>query len=159
MAEDEQLQVDGEEKKKSNNLNGDGIDDLVLFDHGKKQEGHFSFTGSRPVVLLGSSNGKLINDTSISNAYMEILEEVHEGGPTLEDGPFSEWPLRCVTIDAPLVEIAKCLTEAARTSVPSRDFYCANSEATRSSGFHWVSCVLDISVAVAEGAQPAMEDA
>jgi len=62
-------------------INGDGINDLVLFDHGKKQEGHFSFTGSRPVVLIGSPNGKLINDTSISNAYMEILEEVHEEDP------------------------------------------------------------------------------
>ena len=61
-------------------INGDEINDLVLFDHGNKQEGHFSFTGSRPVVLLGSPNGKLINDTSISNAYMEILEEVREGG-------------------------------------------------------------------------------
>ncbi len=60
-------------------INSDGINDLVLFDHGKKQEGHFSFTGSRPVVLIGSPNGKLINDTSISNAYMKILEEVHEG--------------------------------------------------------------------------------
>jgi len=60
-------------------VNSDGINDLVLFDHGKKQEGHFSFTGSRPVLLLGSPNGKLIDDTSISNAYMEILEEVHEG--------------------------------------------------------------------------------
>ena len=60
-------------------VNSDGINDLVLFDHGKKQEGHFSFTGSKPVVLLDSPNGKLINDTSISNAYMEILEEVHEG--------------------------------------------------------------------------------
>ena len=60
-------------------VNSDGINDLVLFDHGKKQEGHFSFTGSRPVVMLGSPNGKLINDTSFSDAYMEILEEVHEG--------------------------------------------------------------------------------
>ena len=60
-------------------VNSDGIDDLVLFDHGKKQEGHFSFTGSRPVLLLGSPNGKLIDDKSISYAYMEILEEVHEG--------------------------------------------------------------------------------
>ena len=60
-------------------INSDGMNDLVLFDHGKKLEGHFSFTGSRPVVLIGSPNGKLINDTSIPNAYMEILEEVHEG--------------------------------------------------------------------------------
>ena len=67
-------------------INSDGMNDLVLFDHGKKQEGHFSFTGSKPVVLIGSPNGKLINDTSISNAYMDILEEVHEGDVAVVHG-------------------------------------------------------------------------
>ena len=50
-------------------VNGDGINDLVLFDHGKKQEGHGGFTGSRPVLLIGSPNGKPIKSNILSEAY------------------------------------------------------------------------------------------
>ena len=89
--------------------------------------------GRVPKDFGGTKKTKFLSESavnSLARAYM--MEEVHEEGPTLEDDPFSEWPFRCVTIDALLVEIAKCLTEAARKSVPSRNFFCANSEATGS---------------------------
>jgi hypothetical protein len=37
-------------------------------------------------------------------------------------------------------------TAAVAHGTGGRFFYCANTEATGSTGFHWVSCVLDIGV-------------
>ena len=58
--------------------------------------------------------------------------------------PNMTWPFQCVTFDCLLIEIAKKLVEAASTHSAGRFFFCGNSEGTGCSGFHWISCILDI---------------
>ncbi len=60
------------------------------------------------------------------------------------DDPLQQWPFECVTVDQLLVRIALRITEAAQDPTSGQYYFCANSEATGSGGFHWVSCILDI---------------
>ena len=54
------------------------------------------------------------------------------------------WPFECVTIDQLLVRIATKITRGARELTGGKYYFCVNSEGSGSSGYHWVSCVLDI---------------
>jgi hypothetical protein len=67
--------------------------------------------------------------------------ETHEHVAAAHDF-LHQWPFQCLTFDALLVMIAKSITHAALHSASTETYFCANSEGTGSSGFHWVAAIL-----------------
>ncbi len=65
--------------------------------------------------------------------------------PRAHEG-FVSWPFECATFDQLLVRIAQCLQRAVTARAVGSFYFCANSEGTGSSGFHWVGAILVVQI-------------
>lgn len=70
---------------------------------------------------------------------------------------FMTWPFACVSFDQLLVQFARHITDAVTLSTNGTYYYCANSEASGSSGYHWVSSIIDIHFSNVD-AEPLLHD-
>ena len=96
--------------------------------------------------FANSHKTKFLSESAVNflgRRYMEKEMNIDLNG--VEDA-MQQWPFQCVTVDQLLVTIAQRITEAAQQSAQGHYYFCANSEATGSAGYHWVSCILDIQV-------------
>ena len=87
---------------------------------------------------------KFLSESAVNFLGQRYMEQ--EAGVTVDaiDDPLQQWPFECVTVDQLLVRIARRITDAAQDPTSGQYYFCANSEATGSGGFHWVSCILDV---------------
>ena len=96
--------------------------------------------------FANSHKTKFLSESAVNflgRRYMEKEMNIDLNG--VEDA-MQQWPFQCFTVDQLLVTIAQRITEAAQQSAQGQYYFCANSEATGSAGYHWVSCILDIQV-------------
>lgn len=63
---------------KSADLNGDGMNDVLIFDYGYKFNGYHSFTGIEPILLLGRKGQTPARSRQLTQAYREHYE-AHPG--------------------------------------------------------------------------------
>ena len=87
---------------------------------------------------------KFLSESAVNFLGQRYMEQ--EAGVTVDaiDDPLQQWPFECVAVDQLLVRIARRITDAAQDPTSGQYYFCANSEATGSGGFHWVSCILDV---------------
>jgi hypothetical protein len=103
------------------------------------------FSGTKKTQMLGMTAIYYLAKKYLSpDSFALVDDSMVEGYMPFTLGP----------IDHFLVWFAKIITSAVRNSNSGRHFYCANSEGSGSSGFHWVSIVVTTDFGVSGGASP-----
>jgi len=96
--------------------------------------------GKVPPAFAGQTYTQFLSESAVN----ELGRHFMGNSEVSITDPFRTWPFECCTIDQFLVQVAQRIINARDNTSQGQFYYCVNSEATGSSGYHWASCILKI---------------